>query len=52
MWLNPQLFPDVPEVFLSVRLVIQLLLLALIWWSTRAISATAVNEFTERAQHD
>jgi uncharacterized membrane protein len=38
MWLNPDLFPDVPEVFLSLRLVIQLLLLGLIWWSTRAIS--------------
>ena len=35
MWLNPDLFPDVPEAFLSLRLVIQLLLLALIWWSTR-----------------
>ena len=35
MWLNPDLFPDVPEAFLSIRLVIQLLLLALIWWSTR-----------------
>ena len=35
MWLNPQLFPDVSEVFLSVRLVVQVLLLALIWWSTR-----------------
>lgn len=34
MWLNPHLFPDVPEVFLSIRLVIQILLLALIWWST------------------
>ena len=35
MWLNPQLFPDVSEVFLSIRLVVQVLLLALIWWSTR-----------------
>ncbi len=35
MWLNPDLFPDVPEAFLSIRLVIQLLLLACIWWSTR-----------------
>ena len=35
MWMNPQLFPDVPELFLSVRLVIQVLLLACIWWSTR-----------------
>jgi uncharacterized membrane protein len=35
MWLNPQLFPDVSEIFLSIRLVVQVLLLALIWWSTR-----------------
>ncbi len=35
MWLNPQLFPDVSETALAVRLVIQVLLLALIWWSTR-----------------
>jgi uncharacterized membrane protein len=52
MWLNPDLFPDVPAAFLSLRLVIQLLLLALIWWSTRAIPGAPVNEFTERAQHD
>ena len=35
MWLHPELFPDVPPVFLSVRLVVQVLLLALIWWCTR-----------------
>ncbi|NND66644.1 MAG: hypothetical protein HKN19_03560 [Halioglobus sp.] len=35
MWLNPELFPDVSEVFLSVRLVVQVGLLALIWWCTR-----------------
>jgi uncharacterized membrane protein len=35
MWMNPELFPDVPEAFLSGRLVVQVLLLALIWWSTR-----------------
>lgn len=35
MWLNPELFPDVPEAFLSIRLVVQVLLLACIWWSTR-----------------
>ncbi len=36
MWLNPDQFPDVSETFLSVRLVIQVLLLWLIWWSTRS----------------
>lgn len=35
MWLNPQLFPDVPETFLTVRLIVQVALVALIWWSTR-----------------
>lgn len=34
MWLNPELFPDVPEAFLIFRLVLQLALLALIWWCT------------------
>lgn len=36
MWRNPDLFPDVSETFLSVRLLIQGLLLACIWFSTRA----------------
>jgi uncharacterized membrane protein len=35
MWLHPELFPDVPPVFLSIRLVVQVLLLLLIWWCTR-----------------
>jgi uncharacterized membrane protein len=35
MWLNPELFPDFSPVFLSVRLVVQILLLLLIWWCTR-----------------
>lgn len=35
MWMNPQLFPDVSEIFLSLRLVVQVGLLWLIWWSTR-----------------
>jgi uncharacterized membrane protein len=39
MWLNPELFPDVSETALTVRLVIQVLLLALIWWSTRPPAA-------------
>ena len=37
MWLNPELFPDVPEGLLSIRLVVQVLLLACIWWSTRKV---------------
>ena len=34
MWMNPALFPDVSEFFLSLRLLVQVLLLACIWWST------------------
>jgi uncharacterized membrane protein len=36
MWLNPELFPDVPEAFLTFRLILQVALLALIWWCTRS----------------
>ena len=32
MWLNPELFPTVDELFLSLRLVVQVALLACIWW--------------------
>lgn len=35
MWMNPQLFPDIPEAFLTIRLFIQVVLLWTIWWSTR-----------------
>ena len=38
MWMNPQLFPSVSETLLGVRLIIQVLLLACIWWSTRETS--------------
>lgn len=38
MWLNPQIFPDVPEWALSIRLVVQVLLLMCIWWSTKPAS--------------
>lgn len=41
MWLHPQLFPDVPPILLSIRLVIQVALLWIIWRSTQ-ISAPAV----------
>lgn len=39
MWMHPELFPDVPETFLTIRLIIQVALLMLIWWCTRATSA-------------
>jgi len=35
MSMNPELFPDVSEFALTLRLVIQVLLLACIWWSTK-----------------
>jgi len=35
MWLNPDQFPDIEPALLTVRLVIQVLLLATIWWTTR-----------------
>jgi uncharacterized membrane protein len=35
MWLNPELFPDASPVALSIRLVVQVFLLWLIWWCTR-----------------
>jgi uncharacterized membrane protein len=41
MWLHPELFPDVSPAFLSGRLVVQVLLLALIWWSTRPMGDRA-----------
>jgi len=35
MWMNPELFPDVSPEVLGIRLVIQVFLIILIWWSTR-----------------
>ena len=35
MWMNPEQFPDASETALTVRLVIQVLFLLCIWWSTR-----------------
>ena len=35
MWLNPQLYPSIPPSLLGWRLVVQVLLLVCIWWSTR-----------------
>lgn len=41
MWLNPELFPDVEPVLLSIRLVLQVVLLAIIWFSTRRRAVVA-----------
>ena len=35
MWLHPELFPEMSPTALSIRLVVQVMLLACIWWSTR-----------------
>lgn len=38
MWQHADLFPTIPEILLALRLVLQMILLALIWWSTQAES--------------
>ena len=35
MWLNPDLFPDIDPALLSIRLGLQVVLLVIIWFSTR-----------------
>lgn len=42
MWMNPDLFPDVPTAFLSIRLVLQVILLWIIWASTRTVDRTTI----------
>ncbi|MEH6590284.1 MAG: DoxX family protein [Halioglobus sp.] len=44
MWMQPELFPDVPEVMLSVRLVVQVILLWVIWASTRPKDINEVSQ--------
>lgn len=41
MWLNPELFPEVPAALLGPRLVAQVLLLICIWWSTKPVKPVA-----------
>ena len=35
MWLHPELFPKIPELLLALRLPLQVVLLAGIWWATQ-----------------
>ncbi len=35
MWQHPDLFPTIPSSLLGFRLVLQVLLIACVWWSTR-----------------
>ena len=37
MYMNPELFPDASETAYLVRLIVQVFLLAVIWWSTRPV---------------
>lgn len=39
MWQHPDLFPQFPPPMLSLRLLIQVLLVAVVWWSTRPRAA-------------
>lgn len=39
MWLHPELFPEMPEWALTLRLLLQVGLLYLTWWSTRPAPA-------------
>lgn len=41
MWQNPEQFADIPPALLSIRLVIQVLLIMLIWWSTKPLKPHA-----------
>ena len=43
MWMNPGLFPTMSPTLLFWRLPLQVLLLALIWWSTQAAGAATGN---------
>ena len=48
MWQHPELFPKFPPFLFSIRLVIQVLLLALVWWSTR-VERAPVSASVQRA---
>jgi uncharacterized membrane protein len=40
MWTHSHLFPQVPEFLLALRLVIQIMLIAIIWWVTQPAALT------------
>jgi uncharacterized membrane protein len=50
MWMNPELFPEVPPSVLGWRLVAQVVLIAIIWWSTRPDSEPMSAAITEKSQ--
>jgi len=41
MWMHPELFPQIPSVLFSIRLVIQVILLWIIWRSTAITTPSA-----------
>ena len=41
MWQHPELFPKFPPALLGIRLVIQVLLVMVVWWSTRVEGVVA-----------
>lgn len=41
MWQHPELFPKFPPALLSLRLMIQVFLLGVVWWSTREPRSSA-----------
>ncbi|MFT5208632.1 MAG: putative membrane protein [Flavobacterium sp.] len=47
MWMNPELFPEVSPSLLSIRLVVQVFLIALIWWCTRDEKQTRSSEVVD-----
>ncbi|AXQ28637.1 hypothetical protein D0B54_08065 [Solimonas sp. K1W22B-7] len=49
MALNPELFPGFPPVLLWLRMVIQVALLACIWWSTRDRSPAAATAYASNS---
>jgi uncharacterized membrane protein len=48
MWMHPELFPDVSETALSLRLFVQILLLVCIWWSTRPVKINSNSSSLEQ----
>lgn len=42
MWQHPELFPRFPPALLGARLVVQVLLMMCVWWSTRAGRAMSI----------
>ncbi len=52
MWLNPQLYPEIPPAFLTLRLFIQVLLLMCIIWSTRMETGFRVSQLVQHVFGD